>query len=83
MIYSFECGSTYKLTIALKRYNLKALQDSILMPMHGDSMDKFREESNKRFMDEAVGAGNFQHIRYLIQCHFVLLGRHNKEYCKQ
>ena len=65
LINSFECGSTYKLTIALKRYNLKALQDSILMPMHGDSMDKFREESNKRFMDEAVGAGNFQHIRYL------------------
>lgn len=65
LINSFECGSTYKLTIALKRYNLKALQESILMPMHGDGMDKFREESNKRFMDEAVGAGNFQHIRYL------------------
>ena len=65
LINSFECGSTYKLTIALKRYNLKALQDSILMPMHGDGMDKFREESNRRFMDEAVGAGNFQHIRYL------------------
>ena len=48
LINSFECGSTYKLTIALKKYNLKALQDSILMPMRSDEMDKFRKESKHR-----------------------------------
>lgn len=35
LINSFECGSTYKLTIALSRYNQKALRESILMPMRG------------------------------------------------
>ena len=33
LINSFECGSTYKLTIALSRYNQKALNESIIMPM--------------------------------------------------
>ena len=65
LINSFECGSTYKLTIALSRYNQKALRESILMPMRGDDMDVFRKESNTRFMDEAMDAGNFQHLRYL------------------
>ena len=65
LINSFECGSTYKLTIALSRYNQKALRESILMPMRGDDMDRFRRESNTRFMNEAMDAGNFQHLRYL------------------
>lgn len=65
LINSFECGSTYKLTIALSRYNQKALRESILMPMCGDDMDRFRRESNTRFMNEAMDAGNFQHLRYL------------------
>lgn len=65
LINSFECGLTYKLTIALEKYNQKALQESILMPMKNDGMDRFREESNKRFIGEAQGAGNFRHVRYL------------------
>ena len=65
LINSFECGSTYKLTIALSRYNQKALNESIIMPMCNDDMDRFRKESNARFMDEAIGAGNFRHLRYL------------------
>ena len=56
LINSFECGSTYKLTIALSRYNQKALNESIIMPMCNDDMDRFRKESNARFMDEAIGA---------------------------
>lgn len=35
------------------------------MPMCNDDMDRFRKESNARFMDEAIGAGNFRHLRYL------------------
>ena len=65
LINSFECGSTYKLTIALSRYNQKALRESILMPMRGDDMDRFRRESNTRFMNEAMDAANFRHLRYL------------------
>ena len=65
LINSFECGSTYKLTIALSRYNQKALNESIIMPMCNDDMDRFRKESNARFMDEAIGAANFRHLRYL------------------
>ena len=33
LINSFECGSTYKLTIALSRDNQKALNESIILPM--------------------------------------------------
>ena len=65
LINSFACGSTYKLTIALSRYNQKALRESILMPMRGNDMDRFRRESNARFMNEAMDAANFRHLRYL------------------
>lgn len=65
VINSFEYGATYKLTIALERYNQKALQESVLMPMREDELDRLRKESNARITHDAMSAGNFRHLRYL------------------
>lgn len=65
VLNSFEYGATYKLTIALEKYNQKALQESVLMPTRGDDLDRLREESNARITHDAISAGNFRHLRYL------------------
>lgn len=65
VINSFECGATYKLTIALEQYNQEALQDSVFMSMRGDELDKLRTESNARITHDAMSAGHFRHLMYL------------------
>ena len=65
LLNSFDSGATYKITVIVKKLDREEFKRSILIPLRGDDMDKYRAEYNKILLDEATGANGFVQTKYL------------------
>jgi len=65
LLNSFDSGATYKITIIVKKLDKEEFKKSILIPLKGDFLDKYRIEYNKILLDEATGANGFIQMKYI------------------
>lgn len=52
----FDCGTTAKLTIIIRKLSKKELEEAAFIPEQKDGLDKYRREVNDMFMEKIVGA---------------------------
>src|SRR5574344_2208660 len=65
LLNSLDSGATTKITINNHRMNKADFETSILMPMRGDELDKYREEYNQMLLDKATGANSNVQDKYV------------------
>ena len=65
LLNSLDSGATTKITINNRRLNKANFEQSILMPMRGDSRDVYRQEYNKMLLDKATGANGIMQEKYI------------------
>lgn len=65
LLNSFDSGATTKITINNRQLNRKDFEKSILLPLKGDDLDKYREEYNKMLLDKATGANSIVQDKYI------------------
>lgn len=58
LLNSLDSGATTKITINNRRLNKANFEQSILMPMRGDSRDVYRREYNQMLLDKVTGANS-------------------------
>lgn len=58
LLNALDSNATTKITISNKRMNKRAFEDSILLPMRGDSYDEYRQEYNRMLFDKATEVSN-------------------------
>ena len=65
LLNSLDSGATTKITINNRRLNRANFEQSILMPMRGDSRDVYRREYNQMLLDKATGANGIVQEKYI------------------
>ena len=65
LLNSLDSGATTKITINNRRLNKANFEQSILMPMCGDSRDVYRKEYNQMLLDKATGANGIIQEKYI------------------
>ncbi len=65
LLNSLDPGSSIKLTINNRRLNKANFEQSILMPMRGDSRDIYRREYNEMLMNKAMAANGIIQEKYI------------------
>ena len=65
LLNSLDCAATTKLTICNRRQSQGDFEQSILMPMREDRLDKYRREYNQMLMDKATGANGITQEKYI------------------
>ena len=65
LLNSLDSGATTKITINNRRLNKANFEQSILMPMRGDSRDVYRKEYNQMLIDKATGANGIMQEKYI------------------
>ena len=65
LLNSLDSGATTKITINNRRLNKANFEQSILMPMRGDSRDVYRQEYNQMLLDKATGANGIMQEKYI------------------
>lgn len=65
LLNSLDSGATTKITINNRRLNKANFEQSILMPMRGDSRDVYRKEYNQMLLDKATGANGIIQEKYI------------------
>ena len=65
LLNSLDCAATTKLTICNRRQSQADFEQSILMPMREDRLDKYRREYNQMLMDKATGANGITQEKYI------------------
>lgn len=65
LLNSLDSGATTKITINNRRLNKANFEQSILMPMRGDSRDVYRKEYNQMLIDKATGANGIVQEKYI------------------
>ena len=65
LLNSFDSGATYKISIIVKKPDIEEFKKSILIPLNGDPLDKYRAEYNKILLDEATSANGFIQQKYI------------------
>ena len=58
LLNSLDSGATTKITINNRRLNKADFEQTILIPMADDGLDKYRKEYNKMLLDKATGANS-------------------------
>lgn len=58
LLNSLDCAATTKLTICNRRQSQADFEQSILMPMREDRLDKYRREYNQMLMDKATAGAD-------------------------
>ncbi len=61
----FDSGATTKITINNRRLNKADFEQTILIPMADDGLDKYRKEYNKMLLDKATGANSIVQDKYV------------------
>ena len=56
LLNSLDSAATTKLTICNRRQSQADFEQSVLMSMRGDGLDKYRQEYNQMLIDKATGA---------------------------
>ena len=65
LLNSLDCAATTKLTICNRRQSQADFEQSVLMPMREDGLDKYRREYNQMLMDKATGANGITQEKYV------------------
>ncbi|NLC25992.1 MAG: DUF87 domain-containing protein, partial [Fastidiosipila sp.] len=65
LLNSLDSGATTKITINNRRLNKVDFEQTILIPMSDDGLDKYRKEYNKMLMDNATGANSIVQDKYV------------------
>ena len=58
LLNTFDSNATTKLTICNKRMNKQEFEESILLPMHGDRYDVYRQEYNDTLLGKVTNVSN-------------------------
>ena len=75
LLNSLDSGSTTKITINNRRLNRANFEQSILMPLRGDSRDVYRREYNEMLLEKATGANGIMQEKYIT----ITVGKKNIE----
>ena len=62
---ALDSGATTKITINNRRLNKADFEQTILIPMAEDDLDKYRREYNKMLLDKATGANSTVQDKYV------------------
>lgn len=65
LLNSLDSGATTKITINNRRLNRANFEQSILMPLRGDSRDVYRKEYNEMLLEKATGANGIIQEKYI------------------
>ena len=65
LLNSLDSGATTKITINNRRLNKADFEQTILIPMADDGLDKYRKEYNKMLLDKATGANSIVQDKYV------------------
>ena len=65
LLNSLDCAATTKLTICNRRQSQTDFEQSVLMPMREDGLDKYRREYNQMLMNKATGANGITQEKYV------------------
>ena len=65
ILYSLDSGATTKITINNRRLNKADFEQTILIPMADDGLDKYRKEYNKMLLEKATGANSIVQDKYV------------------
>ena len=58
LLNALDSGASAKVTIRNRQVNRAEFESSILLPMKGDSLDRFREEYNQMLLSKVTGVSN-------------------------
>ena len=58
LLNALDSGASAKITIRNRQVNRAEFENSILLPMKGDSLDRFREEYNQMLLSKVTGSSN-------------------------
>ena len=65
LLNALDSGATTKITINNRRLNKADFEQTILIPMAEDDLDKYRREYNKMLLDKATGANSTVQDKYV------------------
>ena len=65
LLNALDSGATTKITINNRRLNKADFEQTILIPMAEDNLDKYRKEYNKMLLDKATGANSIVQDKYV------------------
>ncbi|MCI9068256.1 MAG: DUF87 domain-containing protein [Lachnospiraceae bacterium] len=65
LLNTLDSGAVTKITVSNRRLNQADFEKKILIPLAGDSLDRYREEYNKMLLDKAAGANSMVQERYV------------------
>jgi hypothetical protein len=65
LLNSLDSAATTKLTISNRRQSKSNFEQSILMPIREDGLDKYRQEYNQMLVDKATGANGIVQEKYV------------------
>ena len=65
LLNSLDSGATTKITINNRRLNKADFEQTILIPMADDGLDKYRKEYNKMLLDKTTGANSIVQDKYV------------------
>ena len=65
LLNALDSGATTKITINNRRLNKADFEQTILIPMAEDGLDKYRDEYNRMLLDKATGANSIVQDKYV------------------
>ena len=65
LLNSFDTGATTKITIINRRLNKIDFEETMLLPMENDELDKFRKEYNKMLLDKATASNGIVQEKFV------------------
>lgn len=65
LLNSLDSGATTKLTIFNHRLHQGSIAQSVIMPMKGDGLDKYRKEYNGAILSKSTGANGIVQEKYV------------------
>lgn len=65
LLNALDSGATAKITINNRRLNKADFEQTTLIPMSDDGLDKYRKEYNKMLLDKAMGANSIVQDKYV------------------
>ena len=65
LLNSLDSGATTKITINNRRLNKADFEQTILIPMADNGLDKYRKEYNKMLLEKATGANSIVQDKYV------------------
>ena len=65
LLNSLDSAATTKLTICNRRQSQADFEQSVLMSMRGDGLDKYRKEYNQMLIDKATGANGITQEKFV------------------